>query len=335
MLTAGPARKLIVTVNEADRWHGRSVHNALLEVLPSRAGRRHRLPRDRRLHGPRVDPDDRPDGRGDAPAREDRGSRHRRGDRPRPARRLRHRRAWPRGAAGDADREIRDGRGGGGAAAAPEGGPACNSSGRPGCSTSTSATDRWEGEPLHETIVKRARLLDIAETPISTAASSATGPGGSTSTTRWRSRATTRSSSPSSTRRRRWLPRRAGRHRDGGMPHRDLRRHGGEVRTARGGSRGAGLSERMTAAEAPTSGRAGWLNRSTVGVALADLSDVSHELATAVLPTVLLAARRGAGGARPHRGLAALSAHLAWDSGEERDALVAAAGPPGVPARSR
>jgi len=35
--------------------------------------------------------------------------------------------------------------------------------------------------------------------------------------------------------------------------------------------------------------RAGWLNRSTVGVALASLfSDVSHELATAVLPAVLL-----------------------------------------------
>ncbi len=36
-------------------------------------------------------------------------------------------------------------------------------------------------------------------------------------------------------------------------------------------------------------GRAGWLNRSTVGVGLASLfSDVSHELATAVLPAVLL-----------------------------------------------
>ncbi len=36
MLTAGPARKLIVTVNEADRWHGRSVHNALLELFRHR-----------------------------------------------------------------------------------------------------------------------------------------------------------------------------------------------------------------------------------------------------------------------------------------------------------
>jgi MFS family permease len=39
---------------------------------------------------------------------------------------------------------------------------------------------------------------------------------------------------------------------------------------------------------------AGWLNRSTVGVALASLlSDVSHELATAVLPSVLLALGAG------------------------------------------
>ncbi len=36
MLKAGPARKLIVTVNEADRWHGRSVYNALLEVFRHR-----------------------------------------------------------------------------------------------------------------------------------------------------------------------------------------------------------------------------------------------------------------------------------------------------------
>lgn len=50
----------------------------------------------------------------------------------------------------------------------------------------------------------------------------------------------------------------------------------------------------MTTAAVPASGRAGWLNRSTVGVALASLfSDVSHELATAVLPTVLLALGAG------------------------------------------
>lgn len=33
MLNAGPAKKLIVTVNEADRWHGRSTYNALLELF--------------------------------------------------------------------------------------------------------------------------------------------------------------------------------------------------------------------------------------------------------------------------------------------------------------
>lgn len=43
-----------------------------------------------------------------------------------------------------------------------------------------------------------------------------------------------------------------------------------------------------------TAARAGWLNRSTVGIALASLfSDVSHELATAVLPVVLLALGSG------------------------------------------
>lgn len=36
MLKAGPAKKLIVTVNEADRWHGRSVYNALLDLLRHR-----------------------------------------------------------------------------------------------------------------------------------------------------------------------------------------------------------------------------------------------------------------------------------------------------------
>jgi PII-like signaling protein len=33
VLSPGPARKLVVTVNEADRWHGRSVYNALLELF--------------------------------------------------------------------------------------------------------------------------------------------------------------------------------------------------------------------------------------------------------------------------------------------------------------
>jgi len=36
MLKAGPAKKLIITVNEADRWHGRSVYNALLELFRHR-----------------------------------------------------------------------------------------------------------------------------------------------------------------------------------------------------------------------------------------------------------------------------------------------------------
>lgn len=33
MLERGPAKRLIVTVNEAARWHGRSVYNALLELF--------------------------------------------------------------------------------------------------------------------------------------------------------------------------------------------------------------------------------------------------------------------------------------------------------------
>ena len=33
MLNAGPAKKLIVTVNESDRWQGRSVYNELLELF--------------------------------------------------------------------------------------------------------------------------------------------------------------------------------------------------------------------------------------------------------------------------------------------------------------
>jgi MFS family permease len=45
----------------------------------------------------------------------------------------------------------------------------------------------------------------------------------------------------------------------------------------------------MANEEPPNEGRSGWLNRSTVGVSLASLfSDISHELATAVLPAVLL-----------------------------------------------
>ena len=32
-LKPGPAKKLIVTVNESARWHGRSVYNALLELF--------------------------------------------------------------------------------------------------------------------------------------------------------------------------------------------------------------------------------------------------------------------------------------------------------------
>lgn len=36
MLKPGPAKKLIVTVNESARWHGRSVYNALLELFQHR-----------------------------------------------------------------------------------------------------------------------------------------------------------------------------------------------------------------------------------------------------------------------------------------------------------
>jgi PII-like signaling protein len=33
MLERGPAKRLIITINEASRWHGRSLYNALLELL--------------------------------------------------------------------------------------------------------------------------------------------------------------------------------------------------------------------------------------------------------------------------------------------------------------
>src|SRR5438105_15803368 len=33
MLERGPAKRLIVTVNEASRWRGRSLYNALLELF--------------------------------------------------------------------------------------------------------------------------------------------------------------------------------------------------------------------------------------------------------------------------------------------------------------
>jgi len=36
MLERGPAKRLIVTVNEASRWHGRSLYNALLELFQRR-----------------------------------------------------------------------------------------------------------------------------------------------------------------------------------------------------------------------------------------------------------------------------------------------------------
>jgi PII-like signaling protein len=36
MLERGPAKRLIVTVNEASRWHGRSLYNALLELFQHR-----------------------------------------------------------------------------------------------------------------------------------------------------------------------------------------------------------------------------------------------------------------------------------------------------------
>jgi hypothetical protein len=74
-----------------------------------------------------------------------------------------------------------------------------------------------------------------------------------------------------------------------------------------------------------------WLNRSTSGIALASLcSDVSHELATAVLPTVLLALGAGpaAGGARATAGS---SAHGVRGAGAPRDALVDRPGHPCLP----
>jgi hypothetical protein len=49
MLKPGPAKKLIVTVNETDRWHGRSVCNALL--LP-RTERPRRAPRPKGKRNP-------------------------------------------------------------------------------------------------------------------------------------------------------------------------------------------------------------------------------------------------------------------------------------------
>jgi uncharacterized protein len=36
MLKPGPAKRLMITVNESDRWHGRSVYNALLELFRHR-----------------------------------------------------------------------------------------------------------------------------------------------------------------------------------------------------------------------------------------------------------------------------------------------------------
>jgi len=33
MLDRGPAKRLIITINEAERWHGRSLYNALLELF--------------------------------------------------------------------------------------------------------------------------------------------------------------------------------------------------------------------------------------------------------------------------------------------------------------
>ncbi len=36
MLKPGPAKRLVITVNESDRWHGRTVYNALLELFRHR-----------------------------------------------------------------------------------------------------------------------------------------------------------------------------------------------------------------------------------------------------------------------------------------------------------
>ena len=36
MLKPGPAKKLILTVNETDRWHGQSIYNALLQLSQRR-----------------------------------------------------------------------------------------------------------------------------------------------------------------------------------------------------------------------------------------------------------------------------------------------------------
>ena len=36
MLKPGPAKRLVITVNESDRWHGHTVYNALLELFRHR-----------------------------------------------------------------------------------------------------------------------------------------------------------------------------------------------------------------------------------------------------------------------------------------------------------
>ena len=36
MLESGPATRLVITVSESDRWHGRTVYNALLELFRHR-----------------------------------------------------------------------------------------------------------------------------------------------------------------------------------------------------------------------------------------------------------------------------------------------------------
>ena len=48
-------------------------------------------------------------------------------------------------------------------------------------------------------------------------------------------------------------------------------------------------SSKPEAGPAEPGGRSAWLNRSTLGIALASLfSDIAHELGTAVLPAVLI-----------------------------------------------
>ncbi len=160
MLHPGPAKKLIITVNEADRWQGQGVYNALLVLF-----------RHRRLAGAtvsralagftgrgtiqRVDQMD-----GAMPPPSGSTSSTPRGDRPCARGRLRHRRE---GARGDQDTHIVKLGTGQEAAAPSEKEDLVRLVGKAKMRRiHIGENDKWEGEPLYQTIVKRARQLDIA-----------------------------------------------------------------------------------------------------------------------------------------------------------------------------